>query len=83
MTTLLYFRGSNRKNDFLEQMVNKRLRLEYHRLNEEPVDKASIVEKKIKKRNFYLFTDLFNVKNLNQIDQLVYGDTIYGINYFI
>jgi hypothetical protein len=79
MTTLLFFRGSNRKGNFLMQMINKRMRLESHRLNQVPVEKASIIEKKLKKINFHLNTDLFEIKNLKEIDHLIYADSILGI----
>ena len=79
MTTLLFFRGSNRKGNFLEQMINKRMRLEYYRLNEDPILKASIFAKLLKKINFYANNDLFEINDLSQIDHLIYDGSINGI----
>ena len=76
MTTTQYFRGSNKKNcesknekfSYLKQLFQKRARLEYYRLNSEaPKTSASQEKKKLKEKKFYLETDLFEIKNLDEL----------------
>ena len=63
LTTSQYFRGTNRKDDPLKQLLEKRTRLEYYRINSEPIiESKKSLEKKNKSKEFYLNTVIFNQK---------------------
>ena len=67
-TTTQFFRCSNRKNyknqknGDLKQFFQKRARLEFYKLNsEETIESDSLMQRKLRIKNFFLETDLFNI----------------------
>ena len=73
MTTTDYFSATNKKGDFIEQLILTKARHEYYRLN--PADiltKAykKIVNKKIKRHEFFKLTDLYLI-NVNDIESIL------------
>ena len=74
-TTSEYFRGSKRKENFLVQMITKRIQLENFRLSNIQPENISLIKKKKKKTDFILSPDLYEIHDLSQIDFLVMLDT--------
>jgi hypothetical protein len=73
LTTTDYFSATNKKGDFIEQLILTKARHEYYRLN--PADiltKAykKIVNKKIKRHEFFKKTDLYLI-NVNNIESIL------------
>ena len=77
MTTSHYFRGSNRKNGFVEQMLKKRNRIEYYNLNfKTNVESNNKREKKEKRLNFFKDYDLYKLNDLKELPKVIYGESI-------
>ena len=75
LTTTQYFRGTNRKGDALKQLLQKRTRLEYYRINSTAkILNSKTTMRKIRTNDFFQQTDLYMIPDLNQIDQLIHGD---------
>ena len=72
MTTKEYFFESNKKKDCLKQMINSRVRKEYYKMSLRPTKTSKKLQNKIlKKSNFFKETDLFLVKDLSQITNIL------------
>ena len=73
MTKTQYFRGTNRKGEFLKQLLQKRSRLEYYRLIATPIKETSkAIARKNRIEKFYRETDLFSISDLAKIDSLIH-----------
>ncbi len=73
MTTTDYFSATNKKGDFIEQLILTKARHEYYRLNPSDIlTKAykKIVNKKIKRHEFFKKTDLYLI-NVNNIESIL------------
>ena len=77
-TTSEYYRGSNRKQNCLEQMIDRRMRLENFKLSDIRPENISIIKKKKMKTDFFLNTDLYEIHDLSQIDSQIYLEPGYG-----
>ena len=81
-TTSEYFRGSKRKENFLVQMITKRMQLENFRLSDIQSENISLIKKKKKKTDFFLSPDLYEIHDLSQIDSQIYLNLIMVRNIF-
>ena len=70
-TTSEYFRGSKRKENFLVQMITKRMQLENFRLSDIQPENISLIKKKKKKTDLFLRPDLYEIHDLSQIDSQI------------
>ena len=66
ITTTQYFRGTNRKHDYISQLMYKRIRLEHYQLNQLTGKSESerVLRKRIERIEFYEKTDLFDLNEL-------------------
>ncbi len=71
LTTTEYYRGTNRKQDALQQMFDKRARCLFYRLQEqEQKPKSKTIERTERLKDFFKETDLFNY-TMDQIKKKV------------
>ncbi len=71
LTTTEYYRGTNRKQDALQQMFDKRTRCLFYRLQEqEQKPKSKTIERNERLKDFFKETDLFNY-TMDQIKKKV------------
>jgi len=76
-TTAEYFRGTNRKQDDVQQLAMFRGRNEVHRRNHPCITKDTKPNRnKLRKLAFLINTDLFTVNNLARLDDLMFNRTI-------
>ena len=73
LTTTQFFRGTNRKGEYLDQLINKRMRLLYYRINntdDTPLFKQSkhAIEQQAAKEQFFKTTDLYTYKQEMLVD---------------
>lgn len=70
ITSTEYFRATNRKENVAEQLLFKRTRLEYYRLNKKSLDSEHTKRKKEANIIFFKNTDLYEISNLEVLDEL-------------
>ena len=69
ITTTQYFRGTNRKYDYLSQLMFKRLRIEGYILDSIKAQESNnVIEKKQARDDFFQFNDLYEIKGKKKLE---------------
>ena len=77
ITTTQYFRGTNRKYDYMSQLMYKRVRIEGFILDSiRKPESQKAIEKKLARYEFFQYTDLYDITGIlkkNIIEKLTYN----------
>jgi hypothetical protein len=77
ITKAQFFRQTNGKNEYIKQMLQCRSRQEYYRLTDKYqscIKSKKLIEKEEKNKRFYKETDLFQIKDLSKIADLIFDN---------